>query len=166
MITLPALKAGITQRVAVPLFASVLTVVTLCSPARAESPGITQMAVTQQQAMDARAAVTAATDPVTGAIKLESEPMQCAISCEQRASLERAACAGYLNAEQRTAQGLEHPTPDCNPKRQAKYSACMAQCGFKVPALLRTVRDSEDRSPPPSPAIGSPEELATRQGGR
>lgn len=132
----------------------------------AESPTITQMGVTQLQVMDAQAAVAAATNPVTGAIKLESEPMQCAITCEQRVSLERAACGGYLNASQRAEKGLEDPTPDCNLTRHTKYAACMAQCGFKVSPLVRMVRESDDRSTPMPAAIGSPEELAQHPRGR
>ena len=133
--------------------------------AHAESPIITQMATTEIQNANAQAAVAAAKDPVTGAIPLESVPMQCAIECEKDSSLERTVCGGYLTATQLAARGLAPPAAYCNAKRQAKYAACMAACGFSVPALLRTVPERNDRSEPMPPGIGSPEEIARRPAG-
>ena len=109
--------------------------------------------------------VADATDPTTGALRIESAPMQCASECGIQRNKARAICGGYLSAQQLRARNIPPPDGSCDAAMVASYSVCMAQCGFVVPNKLRALLPGEI-PPDGPPALGSPAELALRRGGQ
>lgn len=106
--------------------------------------------------------IAAATDPATGRLRIESAPMQCANACSVQRNEARTVCGGYRSSDELQRRGIPAPDGNCDAAMVAKYSACMAGCGFTVPNSLRVLRGNEI-SPPGPPALGSPEELALRR---
>ena len=69
---------------------SLSVVLIMLGIARAESPSVTLQSVNslsqaaQAQPLFTASAIDAARDPESGVLRLDSEPMQCAISCQQQ----------------------------------------------------------------------------------
>ena len=140
---------------------AVLPLAVLAGAVIAAGPAVIQ-SVNQTLAAQA---IANATDPATGALRIESQPMQCASDCGIARNKSRSICGGYLSAEQLRARNIPPPDGSCDAAMVASYSVCMAQCGFTVPNTLRGLRANE-LPPDGPPALGSPEELALRRGGR
>jgi hypothetical protein len=100
-------------------------------------------------------------NPVTGAIALESAPMQCSVSCSKKTSDSRRSCGAQIGAGANQGTRLLAQAGNCLQEAHADYSACLVSCGLDpLPPMKRYTESQRAKR---TPALGSSEELAQRR---
>lgn len=74
-------------------------------------------------------AVSAARDPDTGVIRLESEPVQCTNTCQQQADERITLCVQSAPEAEMRSVGITSVT-SCHKDTQQIYGVCLANCGL------------------------------------